>query len=90
MGAHIGAHFIKDKKRLHRRWIKVIETEDETSKRQSCIRTRNKVNSLLVQTKRQYERSICNISLHVRVSEFNGGVFEGFLNQPAYNSTMIL
>ena len=53
---------IKDKKRLHRRWIKAIETEDKTSTRQSYIRTRNRVNSLMVQTKRQYERSICNQS----------------------------
>ena len=50
---------IKDKKRLHRRWIKSINNENEETDRQNYIRIRNDVKRLMTRTKRDYERKIC-------------------------------
>ena len=53
---------IKDKKRLHRRWIKSINNENEETDRQNYIRIRNDVKRLMTRTKRDYERKICTQS----------------------------
>ena len=50
---------IKDKKRLHRRWIKSINNENEETDRQNYIRIRNDAKRLMTRTKRDYERKIC-------------------------------
>ena len=51
---------IKEKKRLHRRWMKSINNGNEETDRQNYTRVRNNVNKLMTRTKREYERTICN------------------------------
>ena len=51
---------IKEKSRLHRKWIKSLGSENEKPERQRYIRVRNKVNREIRQHKREYEGNICN------------------------------
>ena len=50
---------IKDKKHLHRRWIKSINSENEESDRHNYIRIRNTVKRIMTRTKREYKINIC-------------------------------
>lgn len=53
---------IKDKSRLHRKWIKSLNSGGENLERQRYVRIRNKVNKQIRQKKRAYEGTICNES----------------------------
>ena len=53
---------IKDKKRLHRKWIKAITKEHENAARHRFNTMRNKVKRMMIQTKRAHERRICSRS----------------------------
>ena len=50
---------IKDKKRLHRRWIKSINNENEETDRQNFIRVRKDAKRWMTRTQRDYEQRIC-------------------------------
>ena len=53
---------IKEKDRLHRKWIKALNGENEDLERQRYVRVRNKVNRDIRQMKREHEGNICNES----------------------------
>lgn len=55
-------NLIKEKKRLHRNWLKSRNEKTRTNQRAKYIKARNKVKRIMTQEKRNFERDICNRS----------------------------
>ena len=53
---------IKDKKHHHRKWVKSLNKENETTNRETYAKIRNKVKSKIKQAKKNYEQTICEQS----------------------------
>ena len=60
LGKELRDH-IREKRRLHRKWLRSSPRNSQEN-RSNYVRTRNKVNSMIIQAKRNYQRDICKKS----------------------------